>query len=123
MATETSGAPKKRKAGDGRRRQRRDMRSGPKRHPPTISQEDYVPGLPAWPGARAFPATPIDPERERDEIRRQAVDLVDSLLELRPPSWPPTVADDNEATEALLTAGQLFGMLAGWAVRHELAAA
>jgi hypothetical protein len=120
MTTEVPGAPDKREAVDGRRRQRRRAPTG---QAPKISQEDYVPALPAWHGARAFPATPIDPERERDEIRRQALELIDRLLERRPPSWPPTVADDDEAREALLTAGQLFGMLAGWAVSHELAAA
>ena len=123
MATEAPGAPDKRKAVDGRRRQKRRARSAPKGRAPELSQEDYVPAFLAWPGAQAFPATPIDRERQRDEIRRQALELVDRLLERRPSSWPPAVADNDKVREDLLNAGQLFGLLAGWAVSHELAAA
>jgi antitoxin HicB len=122
MTTEVPGAPHEGGAVGDRRRQRGGVRNARNQQAWSLSDKDYAPALPAWlASARAFPSDPIHPERERDEIRKQALELIDRLLERRPPAWPPTVADDDGAREALLAAGQLFRLLAGWAVWHELA--
>jgi hypothetical protein len=121
MAAEGSGGPGKGGATRGRRSQKR----GPgKRAPPTLLQEHYAPELPPWlASARVFPTSPVDPKQEKDETRRQASELIEQLVDRRPLSWPPKAADEDDAREALLVAGQLFSLLAGWAVSQELAGA
>jgi hypothetical protein len=115
MATEASGATRERSICDRRGNKRRARKRGA----PTLLQEDYLLELPApW----AIQSEAIDTDRERDEITRQAHELIDRLVKLRP-SCPVPPADPEAASAALAVAGQLFGLLAGWAVWHELAAA
>jgi hypothetical protein len=112
--TEASSATRKR-SGNRLGNTRRTRKQGA----PSLLQEDYLLELPAaWP----VQSGAIDNERERDEISRQAYELIDRLVKLRP-SGPFPGADPETASEALAVAGQLFGLLAGWAVWHELAAA
>jgi hypothetical protein len=65
----------------------------------------------------------VDLEREKGEIRRQATGLIEQLLDRMPLSLSQPLANADGATEALVLAGQLFRLVAGWAVWQELAAA
>ena len=121
VRTKSAELPGRTHAGDAVDDRRRTNRRGSgvrKQQAASLSQEDYSAALPGWfTSARAIPTGTTNDERERNRVR--AYELVDRLLQLRPPTNDPT-GTLTETNEALRVAGELFSLLAWWAVWHRI---